>query len=116
MSLDMLRAKLATLEEKCDAAERGLRALEGHKEDLERLERDRDAVIEYYAALAPEAIDSLTPEERHRLYGMLKLKVLVGKDGEASAEMPVRPSTTLSENPGVYHTGVTSRSALTAAP
>ena len=64
---------------------------------------------------APEALDSLGPEERHRLYGMLRLKVLWFEDSEAWAEMPIRPLASLEEDPGVYRTGVTSKSARTAA-
>ena len=63
--------------------EQELRAIEGRREELEQLERDRDAVLTYYTVLVPEALDSLGPDERHRLYGMLKLKVLWFEHGEA---------------------------------
>ena len=43
---------------------------------MEELEHDRDALLERYAGMVPEAIDSLGPEERHRIYKMLRLKVL----------------------------------------
>jgi hypothetical protein len=33
--------------------------------------------------MAPEALDSLTPEERHELYKMLRLKARVLVDGTA---------------------------------
>ncbi len=116
IGLDKLREKLAALEERRDAAERELRALEGRGEELLRLERDRDTVVEHYAALAPEALDSLEPDERHRLYGILRLRVMVGEDGKAWAEMPIGRPASLDEDPAVYRCGVTSRSALTAAP
>jgi hypothetical protein len=32
---------------------------------LEELEQDKDALLKFYAGMAPEASDSLTPEERH---------------------------------------------------
>ncbi len=112
MGLDKLREKLAALDERQRVVERELEALKGHREELERLESDREAIVEYYAALAPEALDNLTPEERRRLYGILGLKVLVTADGEAWAEMPIRPPTRLEEGPWVYRNGVTSRSAL----
>ena len=115
MSLNKLKEKLTALEERRAVAERELLAIEGRKEELKQLEWDRDTVLAYYTALAPEALDSLEPEERHRLYGMLRLKVLWFEDGEAWAEMPIRPLTTLEENPGVYRIGVTSRFARTAA-
>jgi hypothetical protein len=37
------------------------------------MERDRDALLDSLAAAAPEALDSLTPEERYRWYKMLRL-------------------------------------------
>jgi len=47
---------------------------------LEALELDRDILLENYAAMAPEALDSLIPEERHRLYKMLRITVIVQPD------------------------------------
>ena len=70
--------------------------------------------MSHYAALAPEVLESLGPEERHRLYGILWIKVFV-KDGEAWVEMPIRPPTTL-EGSGVYRNEVTLTSARTGVP
>jgi hypothetical protein len=39
------------------------------------------AVLETYAQMAPEALDSLTPEERHQFYRMLRLRVVVQPGG-----------------------------------
>ena len=114
LGFDKLREKLAALDERRVTAERELEALEGRREELERLERDRDAVVGHYAALAPEVLESLGPEERHRLYGILGLRVFV-EDGEAWAEMPIRPLTPLRED-GVYQDEVTSTSARTDVP
>ncbi len=113
MGLDKLREKIAGLEERQAHAERELAALSARRAELERLEHDRDAVVEHYAALAPDALESLAPEERHRLYGILGLRVHVGPDGEAWAELPLRYPTSLEEGPVVYKDGVTSRSART---
>src|SRR5829696_7649887 len=45
------------------------------------LEFDRDVLLEHYAAIAPEALDSLIPEERHRLYKLLlRITVIVQPD------------------------------------
>ena len=43
-------------------------ALKGRQEFVEQLERDRDALLESYAGMAPTALGSLSPEERHRVY------------------------------------------------
>jgi site-specific DNA recombinase len=81
ITFDELRGKLATLEETRAVAERELDGLRHRCEHLDSLERNKEAVLENYAALAPKALDSLTPEERHRLYKMLKLRVNVDLDG-----------------------------------
>jgi hypothetical protein len=109
-----LREKLAALDERHATAERELEALRGHRDELERFERDRDAVVSHYAALAPDVLESLGPEERRRLYSILGLKVFV-EDGEAWAEMPIRPLTQLPED-DVYRNEVTSTYARTGVP
>jgi hypothetical protein len=57
-------------------AKEELAALEGRSQRLEELEHDRDALLERYAGMVPEALDSLGPEERHRIYKSLRLKIL----------------------------------------
>ena len=98
LSRDELEAKLARLEESRETAEKELEALRTRQEKIQDLQRDKDALLDHYAALAPGALDSLAPEERHRLYGMLRLKIvarldeaiggaeqMVGDDVEAAA-------------------------------
>ena len=75
-----LTEALAELEETCRTAERELAAIGGWRERIEQLERDKDKVLDSYARMAPEALGSLAPEERHRLYCMLPLKVFVKLD------------------------------------
>ena len=41
------------------------------------MELDRD---EHYAAIVPNVLDSLIPEERHRLHKMLRITVIVQPD------------------------------------
>jgi hypothetical protein len=45
------------------------------------IERDAEAVLRDYAGLMPEALATMAPEDRHRIYKMLRLKVLVYPDG-----------------------------------
>jgi hypothetical protein len=58
-----------------------LDALASRSERVAAIERDAEAVIRDYAGLMPEALGALTPEDRHRVYKMLRLKVLVYPDG-----------------------------------
>lgn len=75
-----LTEALVELEETCRTAERELAAIGGWRERIEQLERDKDEVLDSYARMASEALGSMSPEERHRLYCMLRLKVFVNLD------------------------------------
>ena len=91
LDYDELRTKLANLEETRKAAERELATLEDHQERLAKLEGDKEAVLAYYSAMAPEALHSLTPEERQHLYGMLRLRAVQYPDGDVVAELDGAP-------------------------
>jgi hypothetical protein len=52
-----------------------LAALAGKRERIEAMERDRDLIFESYAALAPGALNALSPEERRKVYVILNLAV-----------------------------------------
>jgi site-specific DNA recombinase len=80
MTLEELGVALDGLAETRHTAERELAALQSRREALEQLELDKEALLEHYARIAPEALDSLTHEERHQLYKMLRLEVLVRPD------------------------------------
>jgi Recombinase zinc beta ribbon domain len=81
ITFDELGARLAELDETRKTAERELAALCSHEEYLGDLERERDAMLDSLEAAAPEALDSLTPEQRQHWYRMLKLTAAVGADG-----------------------------------
>jgi len=74
IDFDELRARLAILEETRETARLELAALEGHREKLADLERDRDALMESCAGMVPEALKALSPEERHHVHKLLKLR------------------------------------------
>jgi hypothetical protein len=42
---------------------------------LARLEHDRDALMETYAGMVREVLEDLAPEERYRIYKLLRLSV-----------------------------------------
>jgi site-specific DNA recombinase len=83
ITLDELRSKLAALEDTRSTARRELDALKEHRKRIEHLEQDANALLEHYASMVPEALDGLTPEERHRVYKMMRLKVTMYADGLA---------------------------------
>jgi hypothetical protein len=80
IKFDELRTKLAELEETRNTIEKELETLKHRQRHLEELERDKDAVLETYAQMAPEALDALTPDERHQFYKMLRLRVTAYPD------------------------------------
>jgi site-specific DNA recombinase len=86
ITLDELRVKLAELDGIRKTAERELRVIANRRDTLRQLEQDRDSLIEHYANMAPEALDSLTPEERHQLYKILHLRVTADEDRNLTVE------------------------------
>jgi site-specific DNA recombinase len=76
---------LAELGEARETAERELAAIEGRRERLEALENDRDTLMEHYAGMVPEALESLSSEERRRVYMLLKLTVALHADSTLEA-------------------------------
>ena len=81
MGRDELKEKLLIIEEVRGTAKRELEVLWSRRERLEELERDKDALLDSYARMTPDALGSLIPEERHRVYGMLGLRAAITMDG-----------------------------------
>jgi hypothetical protein len=75
MTDEELAAALSELDEIRETAERELEATRAKGEALDRLERDRDALMESYAGMVSETLEDLVPEERHRIYKLLRLGV-----------------------------------------
>jgi site-specific DNA recombinase len=80
MTLADLKARLAELEQECQIAERELESLRLREQEIADLERDRDALLESYAGASEDALDALTPEQRHNLYKSLRIGVLAHAD------------------------------------
>jgi hypothetical protein len=80
MTFEELEEKLRGLEETRKTVECELGALRSRRERIEELERDKETLLESYAGMAPEALDSLLPEERHQVYKMLRLRVIAHVD------------------------------------
>ena len=53
----------------------GLATARERGEVLERLKRDSDALMESYVGMVEDSLEDLTPEERHRIYKLLRLGV-----------------------------------------
>src|SRR5215207_2758111 len=75
MTDEELAAALAELDETRETARCELEAARARSEALDRLECDRDALMESYAGMVSETLEDLAPEERHRIYKLLRLGV-----------------------------------------
>ncbi|MBA3473680.1 MAG: recombinase family protein [Rubrobacter sp.] len=80
MGLEDLRERLAELEEEKATADRELAALRDREARVRDLERDRDAVLDGLVGDASDALDCMTPEQRHHFYKILRLKVRLFAD------------------------------------
>jgi flagellar motility protein MotE (MotC chaperone) len=80
-----LNRALAELEETHETARRNLESLSQRREKIVELERDKDVLLDSYAGMVPEALDTLTPEERHQIYKMLRLRVVARADAKIEA-------------------------------
>jgi hypothetical protein len=90
ITFEELGAKLRETDEARGMAERELAEIEGRRGRIEQLERDRDAIMEHYARMVPEALDDLTGEEKHQVYRMIRLRVTIRQDGGLDAEGVLR--------------------------
>jgi hypothetical protein len=68
-------AALSDLDEARETAEREPKTARARGEAIRRLEQDRDALMEPYGGTVGESLEDLSPEERHRVYEMLRLEV-----------------------------------------
>ena len=85
ITIDELRAKLAALEEGRKTATAEVERIRERAERARALESDKEALLRTYSAMVPAGLDALDPDERRRVYGMLRLKVEVAPDGAMHA-------------------------------
>jgi site-specific DNA recombinase len=74
ITFEELGARLRELEETRKTAEVELSSLRNTQRRVKELERDRDTLIETISMRVPEALDNLAPEEKNKLYRMLRLQ------------------------------------------
>ena len=100
MTEEELGAALTELDEIHQTAQRELEAARAHQKALENLQHDRDTVLESYAGIAKETLGDLAPEERHRVYKLLRLNVYSRPD------VPLEINGTFVSHEGEGETGV----------
>ena len=85
MTDEELDGALVELEETYETARQELETLSHRRDKMVELERDKEALLESYAGMVPEALDGLAPEERHQIYKMLRLRVVANVDASIEA-------------------------------
>ncbi len=79
IGFDELRSRLAELDDVRKTTEKDLDSLRRRRDRIAELEQD-GIIMEQYAGLIPAELESLAPEERHRVYRLLRLQVAPGLD------------------------------------
>ena len=86
ITFEELRERLEGLEETKKMAQGELESISLHRQRLEELECSADDLVRQYAAIVPEGLDAISPEEKHQIYKTLRMKVLVNIEGTVAVE------------------------------
>ena len=109
MTLDELRSRLEELDETRRVAETELAALHGSRERTKNLEEDVEVVLASLSENIPEALGSLSGEERNRLYRMLQLRVSLNAEGYVATGILCAPGPTPTRTWGAGSNGTRPR-------
>jgi hypothetical protein len=92
IDFDELRERHTGIEDERGDTERTLEAIQRRAEHLERLEQNRNVLLEEYAGAVPMALGALAPEERHRVYRILRLRAVLAPSGDLEMSGDVMPA------------------------
>jgi hypothetical protein len=82
-TLEELGERLEDIENTRRLAQAELMAAADREERARELEVDRDALMERWTGMVPDALEALTPEERNEMHRMLRLQVTPVTEGYA---------------------------------
>jgi hypothetical protein len=100
ITFEELRERLEGLEETKRMAQGELESISLHRQRLEELECSADDLVRQYAAIVPEGLDAILPEEKHQTYKTLRMKVLVNIEGTVAVETISSKATELGSSSG----------------
>jgi hypothetical protein len=86
ITFEELKERLEGLEEAKKTVQGKLESISLHRQRLDELECSAEDLVRQYAAIVPESLDVISPEERHQLYKTLKMRVLVNAEGTVTVE------------------------------
>lgn len=81
LDLDRYEARISQIKRSRKTVEEKLLHIKNRTAHIERLEHDRDALLSHYVHIAAMRLDELEPEERNRVYKMLRLTVFAHGNG-----------------------------------
>ena len=97
VGFDELRFRLAELDDIRKTTERELESVRRRRDRIAGLEHD-GTIVEQYAWLIPAELESLAPEERHRVYRLLRLQVVPGQDGNVEMTGVIGPANSICQS------------------
>jgi hypothetical protein len=74
MTLEELGSRLQEVNDARRLAYTELEALTRSQEHIEQLERNRGSLLKLMAEIVPDALEDLTPQQRNKIYRMLRLE------------------------------------------
>src|SRR5829696_5028807 len=80
-TLEELGSRLQEVDDARRLAQAELEALTRRQEHIEQLEQDRESLLKSMAEIVPDALGDLTPQERNKIYRMLRLEVAPFEEG-----------------------------------
>jgi hypothetical protein len=81
MTLEELGSKLQEVDDARRLAQAQLEALTRRHEHIDQLEKDRESLLKSMAEIVPDALEDLIPQERNKIYRMLRLEVAPFEEG-----------------------------------
>ena len=80
-TLEELGSRLQEVDDARRLAQAELEALTRRQEHIQELEKDREGLLKSMAEIVPDALEDLTPQERNKIYRMLRLEVAPFEEG-----------------------------------
>jgi chromosome segregation ATPase len=91
MTREVLRAKLAKLDETAELAETEIERLRHQEEGLRELQRGGEELLERYSRLVPQELEDLSSAERRHVHQLLRIEVWVPQEEDIRIRLPFLP-------------------------
>jgi len=89
LEADRYGARVSQFKQARKTIEEELGGIRDRASHIERLEQDRDALLNHYSRIAANHLDKLEPEERNRVYKMLNLTIVAHANDHLEVKWPL---------------------------